>query len=120
MRSLSVCLLLTAAGLVSPMLRAASLSICDQVPGNLVQNCGFETSDLTGWTLIGNNDEGNSRLYRFDTHSGSYDYAMGNYPMDGLAGVSQTITDTPDATYLLNFSFRNSGFDNSAYVCGAS
>jgi hypothetical protein len=57
-----------------------SLSVCDQISLNLVQNCGFEAPDLTGWTLVGDNDDGNSRLYRFDTNSGSYDYAMATTP----------------------------------------
>ncbi len=29
-------------------------SICDNVPGNLVANCGFETADFTSWAQSGN------------------------------------------------------------------
>ena len=31
-----------------------SQSICDNTPGNLVLNCGFETGDFTGWLVTGN------------------------------------------------------------------
>lgn len=37
------------AGLIVAMAPAWADPACDQVAGNLVQNCGFETGDFTGW-----------------------------------------------------------------------
>ena len=49
---------LTTFGLLCGLLvfqpQAKAGSICDGQPQNLVQNCGFETGDFTGWTLTGN------------------------------------------------------------------
>jgi hypothetical protein len=41
-------------GFGSAPVMAVPSSLCDAVAGNIVTNCGFETGDLTGWTLSGN------------------------------------------------------------------
>ena len=43
-------LLFLLAGFVLATTPVWSQSICDNIAGNLVVNCGFETGDLTGWT----------------------------------------------------------------------
>ena len=41
----------TAAALVVMVCGQARAAVCEAIAGNLVANCGFETNDLTGWTL---------------------------------------------------------------------
>ncbi|MBV8551314.1 MAG: PEP-CTERM sorting domain-containing protein [Acidobacteriaceae bacterium] len=55
----SVLLLLSA--LSASQSKAAS--ICNALPGNVVRNCGFETGNLTGWSLSGNLEGGASGNY---------------------------------------------------------
>ena len=47
-------LLFLLAGFVLATTPVWSQSICDDIAGNLVVNCGFETGDFTGWTQDGN------------------------------------------------------------------
>jgi hypothetical protein len=51
---MKLCTISVQVGLVSLLCAipsfAGPLSICDAAAGNLVQNCGFETGDLTSWT----------------------------------------------------------------------
>jgi hypothetical protein len=102
--------------------RALANGICDSTPGNLVTNCGFETGDLTGWT-IGNQDP----FFDFVVsgaplvNSGSFAMQIGNFsnapnaaffgypgdPVLGPATLSQTIADTPGQTYSFSFYVMN-------------
>src|SRR6185312_1414434 len=76
--------------------------IC-QVPGNLLQNCGFESGDFTGWTQSGNTDSTfvfNS-FDGFSPNSGSYLATLGPAGADGY--LSQAITTTPGDVYTISW-----------------
>ena len=83
---------------------AVGLTVSTQAQ-NLVSNGGFETGDLTGWSLIGalasapvlTADDG------IPVHSGSY--AVGLYGFDAFPTdkISQTLTTTPGESYTLDF-----------------
>jgi hypothetical protein len=84
-------------------------SICDAIPGNLVQNCGFETGDFTHWTVVANLTAVCSGVASaYGPNSGTYSACLGN---EGSLGfVSQTITDIPGETYTLSFWLKSDGF----------
>ncbi len=64
----------------------------------IVVNGGFETDDLTGWTVTGA-DLGT--VEGFDVHSGSF--AFYGFDNSGFATLSQTLTTTTGAVYDLSF-----------------
>ena len=76
---------------------------------NLVVNGGFETGDLTGWTLTGNTGSytvvTDGSGYTIAPHSGTYEFA------DGAVGspnaISQTIATQVGATYQFSFWLAN-------------
>jgi hypothetical protein len=71
-----------------------------QSQSNLVVNGGFETGDFTGWDGGGNDvDDGSDS----DTipHTGDYEAEFGS--VGELGYISQTLSTTPGATYLLSF-----------------
>jgi hypothetical protein len=89
-------------------------SICDAIPGNLVQNCGFETGDFTNWTVVANNTPVcNAMTFgpAYGPNSGIYSACLGNVGTQGplLGTVSQTITDIPGETYTLTFWLQSDG-----------
>jgi hypothetical protein len=65
----------------------------------LVQNGGFETGDLTGWTEIGNWNTAFNGVNGSLPHTGTYELIDGNYPASGLAGVSQQLATVSGQTY---------------------
>lgn len=71
---------------------------------NLVVNPGFETGDLTGWTLTNNED---SFVGDYDPHTGSYDLQLENSGSDAI--LSQTITDIAGQNYTFSFWVRPDG-----------
>jgi hypothetical protein len=97
----------------------ATPSICDAVVGNLVQNCGFENGNTTGWSQVGNWSTGLNFVDGSDPNSGTSALSDGNLPTyvdptQGFAGVSQTITDVAGAPVLLSFWVAQTG-DNTAF-----
>ncbi len=102
---------------VSPLL-ANTASICDNTPGNLVLNCGFELPyagdgstpmDWTGSQFTGFEDVVNSPV-----NSGTYsmriandEFQAGEPLFNGAAIMSQTFTDTPGEQYTFEFYVLN-------------
>lgn len=77
-------------------------SSCSAIADNLVVNCGFETGDFTGWTMV--DPSGYSSVeYDENPHSGSYNAYLGAAP----GSLSQTITDIAGQTYTLTFFLDN-------------
>ena len=66
---------------------------------NLVVNGGFETGDYTGWTLSGDTEFVTTTFW--PVHSGNYAAQFAGYGDDAI--VSQDITTTVGATYLVSY-----------------
>ncbi|HYR56231.1 MAG TPA: hypothetical protein VEM39_08935 [Myxococcaceae bacterium] len=87
-------------------------SICDNVPGNLVANCGFETADFTSWA-----QSGNLAYTGVDTssaNSGMYGGFFG--PIGDLGFITQTLPTTAGQTYSLTYYVSNTSNPNELLV----
>jgi len=131
----AICLTLGLIGAAMPRANA-DISACDQVAGNLIQNCGFEggvyTSTLGGDTdtqvpvnwvpNAGFDSEPSFNNVIFDpggtfVHSGSYALSIGNYDYEPTATLSQTFADVSGATYTGSFwAFADGGGDPNAFL----
>jgi len=82
---------------------------CNGVSANLVSNCGFETGDLSGWTVGGNTANPGENYYgvdNFDAHSGNFGAYMSEDAIDGGTGpvtLSQVLGTQPGETYQISF-----------------
>ncbi len=123
---------LVTAGLLG-LSSGANAALCESATGNLVQNCGFETGNTASWnqldlwaSLPGFNDVSTSAA-----KSGGYGVRNGNYSpnyynpsgvpvFQGLAGVSQAISDVAGTTYDFSFWLKlagdNLGTDPGGYA----
>jgi hypothetical protein len=103
---------------------AGPVSICDNVAGNFVHNCGFEAGVLngnptswttdSGWTLHAGTfnlvaSTGNS------VNSGNLGLQFGNFESEAYAGLSQTIADAVGGSYTVTFyvHYPNAGQDST-------
>ena len=84
---------------------------CTTVGPNLVTNCGFETGDFTGWTLL---DSGNMSVNTVLPNNGAYSAELGSVGTVGC--ISQTLTTTPNQEYFLSFALYNTGRPNNFQV----
>ncbi len=81
------------------------LIFAPQARAGLITNGGFETGDFTGWTV-----SGGARvlpLDKFSPHSGSFFADLGN--SGSLGTLSQTVSDTAEQIYTLNFYLGSDG-----------
>jgi hypothetical protein len=76
-----------------------------QVQEQLVQNGGFETGGLNGWTYVGNATYVSVTFSTPYVHSGMYGLQLG--PSGALGFLSQTVPTVPGLTYLLSFWLDN-------------
>jgi hypothetical protein len=80
------------------------------VAGNLVLNCGFESTDFTSWSQFGNtanNGVGISSPTGTGPNSGTQLAFFG--PVDSTGGISQDIATVAGQTYTISFYLQNDG-----------
>jgi MYXO-CTERM domain-containing protein len=92
----------------------SSVSICDGVSGNLVQNCGFETGNFSSWTVL--NDDGNTNVERNSfsppgVNSGVFFAALGNETTTPTI-IEQTLADISGSTLTFSFYLASDGAAN--------
>lgn len=82
---------------------AVAASVCDANPLNIVTNCGFETGNFNGWTLVDPASPPNSYVDGSAPNSGNYSANLGAEP----GSLSQTLTDISGQVYDFNFYMQN-------------
>lgn len=98
--------------LLAPHARAATACA---TPSNLVQNCGFETGNFSGWKVFG--DAARAGVDHVDAHSGSFGAFLAglgsfNSGQANFTFLSQELTTQPGVTYQLSYSTAH--FTNAA------
>ncbi|MEO8391865.1 MAG: glycosyl hydrolase 53 family protein [Chloroflexota bacterium] len=86
----------------------AILTIDVSTEKNYVANPGFETGDLTSWTVDGDSDAADISKEASNIHAGTY--ALHYWKGESFAfSLSQTVTDLPNGTYSLSASIQGGG-----------
>jgi hypothetical protein len=92
-----------------------AISTCTSVASNLVANCGFESGDLTGWTVTPAGYLG--QYYGVDTvdaNTGTYGaYLAGQ---TGDVNLSQDLATTAGTAYYFNFSLAHPDTNYAPYT----
>jgi uncharacterized repeat protein (TIGR03803 family) len=73
------------------------------VPNSLLLNSGFEAGTFTNWTLGGGTSYNRVTTGTTYAHSGKYGAELGARLVDGAGFLSQTLSTTPGADYLISF-----------------
>ncbi|HUP08840.1 MAG TPA: PEP-CTERM sorting domain-containing protein [Caldimonas sp.] len=95
---------------------AAAMLLVGAVHANLVTNGGFETGNLTGWSLTGNTSfigvqcPGPSSAVQSGNCSGFFG------PVGSLGGIAQTLATVAGATYDISFWLSSDGGIPSQFV----
>jgi len=89
-------------------IRAHATPVCDSVPGNLIQNCGFEIFDHTfpDWTVGGITTVGIYGL-RLET--------LNNGSTTSVVSLSQSLSLNPQDTYTLSFYLGSTGGTSNSF-----
>ena len=89
-------------GLAAP---AAKADVCT-VAGNIVNNCGFETGNTTGWTVVDGSGETGVGT-GINAHSGTFGLFSG--PVGLLGTLTQNLVTVPGQSYDLSFWLQSDG-----------
>ena len=84
---------------------------CTTLPGNLFQNCGFETGDFTGWTVF---DSGDMGVSTDQPNNGNFAAFFGSIARTGCIG--QTLATNAGQGYTLSFVLTGAERPNNFYV----
>ena len=82
---------------------AAKADVCS-VAGNIVNNCGFETGNTTGWTVV--DGSGFTGVNSASAHAGGT-FGLFSGPVGILGTLTQNLVTTPGQTYNLSFWLLN-------------
>jgi hypothetical protein len=80
---------------------SAFATSCETTAGNLVTNCGFESGDFTGWTVV--DPSNNTYVDSHFPYTGTYSANLGGTP----GTLSQTLTDMVGTNYAFSFAMQN-------------
>jgi hypothetical protein len=97
---IAIAMFATAVLLIGPMGTARAATVWAPIV-----NGGFETGDLTGWTLTGNTDF--SGIDSSLVHSGAFDASFG--PVGSFGYLSQDVVTDPSNLYRIGFWLENDG-----------
>ncbi len=96
------------ASLLTTVGEQAKATVCEGIAGNLVANCGFETDDLTGWTLTPASSGSRQFVGATTPNSGGYAWNMGAIDLiDDV--ISQLLPTAPGRTYQIQFYYNSAG-----------
>jgi hypothetical protein len=90
---------------------AGTVSVCDGVASNLVQNCGFETGDFTNWTVLDNDGNTAVEPNSFNppgSNSGEFFAALGD-ASNTPTTIEQTFSDVVGSTLTFSFYYYSDG-----------
>jgi hypothetical protein len=93
----------------------AVVGSCHGVTGNLVVNCGFETGDLTGWTLIPAASGSLANVVHSVPHSGSWAFGFAGSTVGSYDTLQQAIATKPGVQYNLSFWLANNSLSGSDF-----
>lgn len=91
-------------------------SVCETVSGNLIQNCGFETGDLTNWSAVPAASGSAFGVSAFN-HSGSHSVFFGGLDSQ-WDQIYQIFATIPGHTYVIDFAFNNDGLTPNSAITG--
>ncbi len=99
------CLILAAAVALAALMPVSGDTItpCDQVAGNLVQNCGFQSMDFSNYSV----SAGPFTLVAYDPIALLYYAAFGDVDSNGT--IRQNIATHPGGTYAISFYLSSDG-----------
>jgi hypothetical protein len=115
--TLSIIALLGIAAFSAAQARAGD--VCAGLAGNIVANCGFETGDLTSWSVSGTDSGPNQYGYEYgvdqlEVDSGSYSGFFG--AIGGILDLTQTTGSVAGQTYLVQFDLGQDQTPFSPYL----
>lgn len=95
-----------------------SIGLCsDGFAGNLVLNGGFETGDLSHWSIIGNPQYAGADVTTISPHSGMYDAELYTFPSSPQQFVGlQQVLNRPTTPLTLTFWLKNDPGANTSGV----
>ncbi len=117
-------------GLAAASHASASTSFCDANPQNLVQNCGFETSDFSAWTTSGSDVtlgqlgnlygvEGTDPFDGISPNSGSFQAFFADLDPNATT-ISQILNTVAGATYNVSWYLAQDTPPDPTLTCGGT
>lgn len=95
-------------GAISATLALSLVAAASPAAAQVVTNGGFETGDLSGWTVTGNDaTAAPTGSYGYVPHSGSYFAGLGD--TSGQGSLSQVLTTAAGQSYTLSYYLASKG-----------
>jgi hypothetical protein len=94
----------------------ARAGVCEAVAVNLVNNCGFETGNLSGWTIIPAAQGSFVGVTTSSQFTGSFAAFFAASTPPNLDTIQQYIATTPGTAYNVSFFLDNTGGTPNRFV----